>query len=561
MPRCSSPHFPAWTNLLLVITALCAIQVPAFVSCQTTAVPQQAVSGEFRIGGTVVSKSDGHPLDRAAVSVIDVKNPKNRQSTITSEDGRFLFEGLAGGKYSLAGGKKGYIAASYDSHEQYSTAIVTGAGLDTEHLVLRVAPAAAIEGKVLDESNEPVRHAIVAIYYEDHSSGIGRVQRFRGTQADDQGEYEVTPLMPGTYFVSVSATPWYAVHPSGQREMPGFAPVSVDNSLDVTYPITYYGDETEANSASPIPIRGGERIQADIHLSPVHALTLRFLVPENEQNGFQPPQLQQTGFDGSTNYVQGTGMNMVSPGVWEVTGIPAGKYNVRINGAGGATQMSGLDLTHESQELDVSSAETLSKLKISVSIPGEPDLPHRGIVALRSGRRVLFAWQQVSAKGEAEFEQVPAGAYDVLVWNFGKPYSVDGMAVDGVHVQGHRVTIASGSSPSVLLTLMAGNAQVQGVVERAGRGIAGAMVVLVPKDPDLHRELFRRDQSDLDGTFSLQGIVPGAYTVLAIENGWELDWSEPGVIAPYIKRGRPVLITTQSGQPIDLGGPIEVQSR
>ena len=44
--------------------------------------------------------------------------------------------------------------------------------------------------------------------------------------------------------------------------------------------------------------------------------------------------------------------------------------------------------------------------------------------------------------------------------------------------------------------------------------------------PELHRDLFRRDQSDLDGTFTLQGIVPGRYTVLAIEGGWELDWSE-----------------------------------
>jgi hypothetical protein len=123
------------------------------------------------------------------------------------------------------------------------------------------------------------------------------------------------------------------------------------------------------------------------------------------------------------------------------------------------------------------------------------------------------------------------------------------------------VAIPGGSSPSIAITLAAGDTEVKGVVKRAGKGIAGAMVVLVPKDPDLHRDLFRRDQSDLDGTFSLQGIVPGAYTVLAIENGWDLDWSEPGVIAAYIRRGRSVEITRQSLQPIDLGEAIEVQSR
>jgi hypothetical protein len=170
------------------------------------------------------------------------------------------------------------------------------------------------------------------------------------------------------------------------------------------------------------------------------------------------------------------------------------------------------------------------------------------------------AARQVGPKGDAVFEQVPAGAYDVLAWNFGKPYSVDHMTVDGVRVPGHRIKIASGSSPSVSLMLVAGNAQVQGTVMRAGKGVAGAMVVLVPKDPELHRELFRRDQSDLDGTFTLQGVVPGTYTVLAIENGWELDWSEPSVIAAYIKNA-PSLEISDKSQPVNLGEPIEVQSR
>ena len=33
------------------------------------------------------------------------------------------------------------------------------------------------------------------------------------------------------------------------------------------------------------------------------------------------------------------------------------------------------------------------------------------------------------------------------------------------------------------------------------------------------------------GTFSLQDVAPGSYTLVAIENGWDLDWSQPGVIA------------------------------
>jgi len=119
----------------------------------------------------------------------------------------------------------------------------------------------------------------------------------------------------------------------------------------------------------------------------------------------------------------------------------------------------------------------------------------------------------------------------------------------------------AGSLPSISITLVPGDAQVNGVVNRAGKGVAGAMVVLVPKNPDLHRDLFRRDQSDLDGTFSLQGVVPGSYTVLAIDDGWNLDWSEPAVIAAYLKGGRTIKIAGQSIQPVDLGAPLEIQSK
>jgi protocatechuate 3,4-dioxygenase beta subunit len=548
--------------LLLVLTALCSAQAAPLALCQAIAASQGNAAGEYRIAGTVVSKSDGHPLERAGVFLIEVKNRKNVKSLITKEDGRFSFEGMAAVKYSLVGERKGYINAAYDAHQQYSTAIVTGAGLDTEHLTLRLAPTGIIAGRVLDESGEPVRNATVTSYLDDHSSGFGQVRQFRGTQTNDQGDYEIASLMPGTYFLSVHATPWYAVHASPQAETAGVPPVSVDPSLDVTYPLTYYGDETAAEDATPIPIRGGEHLQADIHLSPVHALTLRFRVPTDGQGGgISFPQLQQSSFDGQMSYVQTTGGTMVSPGIMEITGVPAGKYNVRINGNGFTAQVSGLELTSEGQELDLSSAEALSTVKISVNIPGETTLPHRGVVALQPDHKPIAALQRVNEKGEAELQLIPSGVYDVQAWNFGKAYTIDHMTLDGVLIKGHRVTIAPGSLPSIALTLVSGDAQIQGVVRRGGKGVAGAMVVLVPKNPDLHRDLFRRDQSDLDGSFTLQGIVPGTYTVLAIENGWDLDWSEPAVIAAYLKRGRQIEISGHANQPLELGEPIEAQSR
>jgi hypothetical protein len=68
------------------------------------------------------------------------------------------------------------------------------------------------------------------------------------------------------------------------------------------------------------------------------------------------------------------------------------------------------------------------------------------------------------------------------------------------------------------------------------------MVLLVPTDPAHNQVLFRRDQSDTDGTFTLADVVPGKYTLLALENGWDLEWTRPSVLKPFLPQGEAVVV-------------------
>jgi hypothetical protein len=139
------------------------------------------------------------------------------------------------------------------------------------------------------------------------------------------------------------------------------------------------------------------------------------------------------------------------------------------------------------------------------------------------------------------------------------------MSAEGATVSGHTLILPPGASASVSLTLVAGSSNIEGTAKRAGKPFAGAMVVLVPsdvaKDPELSRDLFRRDQSDLDGTFSLQNVVPGSYTLLAIENGWDLDWSQPAAITPYLSHGRTIEVGNQVGRIMKIAEAVEVQAK
>jgi hypothetical protein len=526
----------------------------------TDAVPTAA---SFRISGIVVSKTDGHPLDRARVLLRGANSRKDPESFVTSADGKFSFESVSPGKYMLEGLKRGFVTAAYDQHDQFSTAIVTGAGVDTESLVLRLSPTAIISGRVLDEAGEPVRQAQVTLYRNNHFQGVDQILGSGNAQTNDLGEYEFTSLNPGTYFLAVHAQPWYAVHPPSLASnvdangKAGASP-SVDRRLDVTYPLTYYENATEPDGATPIQIRGGERLQIDMSLNPVPSLRLIFRTANSQPGRWIVPQLQQPVFDGFTALQ--TPPQEVSPGVMELTGVPAGRYNIRIQGENSATQLNGIDLTKDGEEIDTSEAEPVGTVKFSATVSGESAIPAGLGAGLIQEKTVLGGFNRFSPKGDAEIPNILPGTYDVRVFGATKQYVIVGISAEGAQVKGHSITVSANASASVALTLAVG-VDVQGVVKKSGKPFAEAMVVLVPKNAALDHDLFRRDQSDLDGTFSLRNVVPGSYTVVAIEDGWDLDWSRPEIIAPYVKRGRPIEVRSATSTAMQVKEPIEVQPK
>jgi hypothetical protein len=509
-----------------------------------------------------VNALDGAPLGRARVSIFDTNNRANPIWMITSENGHFEFLQLKAGKFSLQGAKRGFISAAFDQHEQYSTAIVTGAGFDTENLVLRLTPLGLLTGKIFDEAGDPVRHARVILYRENHAGGMNRILPEPEASTDDQGSYEFPSLAPGNYFVSVAAKPWYAVHPivsspDGTRNVtPGVAP-----ALDVAYPTTYYNGATDADGAAPLRIKGGDHLQIDVRLSPVPALHVLFHVAEEHQT-FSIPLFYKRVFD-SEEYVQAEGGQRVAPGVYELAGVPAGKYTIRRRDPKTTqlTQLTEMELTKDGQELDNSPNEPMGRVKLSVRLPRGDQIPKQFFVVLRDSRWRVVAVQPVYSSGEVVFEDLPAGKHAILISSTTKPYSVVRVSSQGVESAGHELIVRPGASSDVTVFLISGVVTVEGFAKRGEKPMAGVMVILVPRDHESHQEMFRRDQSDLDGSFALRGVIPGGYTIIAVEDAWGVEWLQPGVLARYVRHGQDVTIGELKQGSVHLPDPVEVQPR
>lgn len=97
--------------------------------------------------------------------------------------------------------------------------------------------------------------------------------------------------------------------------------------------------------------------------------------------------------------------------------------------------------------------------------------------------------------------------------------------------------------------------------ESLARPVSAVMVALVPKDPRTNIERFRRDQSNLDGTFMVGGILPGRYTLIAVEDAWGFAWMKPGVLEKYLSRGQELTIGELMNGRVTLPDPVEAQER
>jgi hypothetical protein len=539
----------------------------------------------FRISGTVVDAMGGQPLARTQVTIGAQGVRGASQSTLTGDDGRFVFEKLAPGQYSLFAKRRGYVQQFYEQHEEFSTAIIVGPDLNTENLRFELPPGGSISGQVVDETNEPVRNAQMLLFQRGVALGRRSTWQDSGGQTDDLGHYRFGHLAPGTYFVAVSAQPWYAQRVTHQRRVwrdwndtvqmsssstpfssasqtPDQAEVEEvttgEPELDVVYPITFFPNAPDIAGAAAISVRPGNAEIADLRLQPVAALHMIVRVSSTvgeaaasgdaaENENVSAQVLQSLGEEIQMGVPAAS--QQIAPGVVEISGIPPGRFSLQVNSNKNGESRShaqSVQLTGDaevilSESTSLGAVSGIAKLENGSALVPPPTLELR---ARASGEQFAM---QADEKGEFNLRDqvVPPGEYSVLVSQPGA-VAVKSMTATGAKVNGRIVEIGGGQDVRLKVVLSEGTGQVTGVALKDGKALDGVMVALVPEQPEHNLVLFRRDQSDSDGSFRLGGVHPGKYTVVAIENGWELEWFTPGVMEKYLAGGETVQVTANA---------------
>ncbi len=534
--------------------------VGIFAQGQSLPVPPSVPRPGYSISGIVVSAQGEQPLPHMQVMVGHAEAQGALQAVVSGEGGRFQFTGLPAGKYWLAAEGIGFARQNFDEHEGFFTGIVVGPNIDSAALVFRVRPDCSISGNVTDDLNEPVRQAQVMLFRSGVVNGKQGTTQQTGAVTDAAGHYRFSHLRPGTYFVAVSTQPWYAQNQQVTTEVT--AQVTAQGSsdagrgeerlaeeerpapeLDVTYPVTFYSGTTETADATPLELKPGDRATAELTLTPVPAVRLRV-----DYSGLgaesASASLVRRLFDSQEQVV--AGVTQINDKEVELSGVVPGHYELTVS-TFGKTSRQWTQTVDVAGDTRISARRGSGPVAVSgvVKTDGGMTVPAHAQVTLRSIASGDLVSAPIAATGEFKFDEtsMKPGKYEVQVLNFHDAL-VSSVTTANGKVDDQSVEITGAGAVRLAVTVSQRLGNLDGIARHDGKPVAGAMVVLVPRDLTATTR-FRRDQSDSDGSFSLRGALPGKYTVVAIENGWDVEWLNPAVMKTYLKNGVEIEVTPQ----------------
>ena len=508
-----------------------------------------APDDDYQISGTMVDHLSNRPLSHVLVEIIRNGKGGGDASVLTEADGRFIFLHVPKGKYNLQAQRRGQFPQGFHASEGgFATAIVVDGVLKTDNIVFPLPADSSLRGLIVGDDGEPIRNAQVQLLHESVMDGEAQIGQGQTNSTNSSGQFHFGHLEAGRYYVAASGTPWFNT---------GLGSESV-------YPVTFYGDTTDGRAAQPVTIAEGATADVQILLHLVPAIHVR--LTNNHENytlGVAGPggtfipvsstiTMARIGgqlvgqFGGLQSGAAKTSADSTEHQASELSNIPAGKYEVM------SFQQN--TLTQTVQNVDLANGSTLSLESLSSQsvVSGRVvfDAPRpEGELNIFLGGKRGGSMAAVGPDGTFKFEKTAGGTYEV---NLNSPsLMATSIEAKGARISHDRLEVSSGSAVDLTIHAQAMEtmSKVEGFAIHEGAGIAGAMVLLLPQDLSRTR-LIRRDQSDLDGSFLLPNVLPGRYTVVAINDGHDLAYKDAKLIEPYLADGVAITVPQKGNDPM-----------
>ena len=521
------------------------IFVTILAGTSTAQTPAPKEGAKCTVQGKVIQDPGEQPLKKANVQLMGQgQDESGNYSAATDAEGYFKIEDVKPGRYSIRLERAGFVEA--DKRGGHKKSLVLEPGRETKDLVLRMHAAAVVTGKILDSDGDPMPNVAVNVIRYGSTSSRRNFQANGYGSTNDLGEYRIGGLGPGRYLITAAA-------PSslGQTSQPEKKDVSKEETI---YTTTYYPGTADKSQAVPLEIHAGEEVPINFGLATTRAFRVRGTVVKLPPGNFASVMLRSRDDTGSE-----VGMKTVSTdGSFEFRDVPPGSYTVTLivvtvpdmrmaksnqthievsNGDVDGVHIEPVPGGEVRGQFRMDKSQKIDWSQLSVFLSSDEEVG----LAVSDGNRPSFA--QVKNDGSFEMKNVPSGTYRVIVGSSSqtlRDYFTKSVNLGGKDVADSGFAL-SGATYTLDVMLSAQGGTIEGtVLDSADHAVAYATVVSVPSAEHRKRpDLYQQDTTDQQGHFSLRGLNPGEYTVLAWED-LEDNYRDPEFLKSYEGRGHSV---------------------
>jgi protocatechuate 3,4-dioxygenase beta subunit len=246
---------------------------------------------------------------------------------VTNQDGRFVFERLRPGTYTLAVEKTGYAASIGPSNARK---VEVTAGQSIDGVDLHLERGAVIAGRVLDPAGEPLADARVTAMRRV-SPPDGAATRLLpapgpGQQTNDLGEFRIASLPPGEYYVA--AMPRRVSMMFGAA---GTTPATrAPGSPRTTLATTFYPGTPDQAAAHPVAVAAGAEVGNIVFtMQSVPSFRVSGIVVDEQGTPVSDAMVTLVGDPRSGMFMGPVGGTRTQAnGRFDIDEVPAGSYRV-----------------------------------------------------------------------------------------------------------------------------------------------------------------------------------------------------------------------------------------
>ena len=476
-----------------------------------------------RIAGRVTRNDNGQPIANAAVEIASTPGAalSIRRLARTDSNGRFEFARLGSGEFLLTATAHGFLSAdgSLIRPGGGETRVVVKNGERFEGADVALAPTSAIEGRVLDESGDPVPDVVVQIAQRFYRAGLPRFASGPPSAigstgpTDDRGWFRAFGIFPGDYYLFAIPEPFERSSPAG-------------------FATTFFPGTAAADGAVPVQVVAGRDV-LDVRFSLVAARTGAISGVALDTAGRPVPRSQimlLPTYDGEIRAQVMARTTAGADGTFHYRDVPEGAYVLQAAGGGmfgslHATVTALPDQESRPVALTLSPFTTARGRVVfegaaqpprdpkSVTIRFEStDLTNGPIGSSPSASRISAGW---------DFEIPNLASHGVL-----RAIAPAGWALARVRLHGRDITetpydfqSADVSGLEVVLTSRLGAVSV--TVVSGGRRVpdAGVMVLGADSTASHLSGVLAAGRTTADGTVAIGGLPEGRYLAVAFSPG------------------------------------------